>query len=236
MYSDRAMLVSSLAWIALAGWGLSRMPRRIGVMALVLMAGLNLAALQRYFNDPASRRVDYLPAWKFVQENWRPGDAVFHRDLYCYYPFKFYALQESHRTGTLKPNWVFAEPPVFPAESSPGFFRGTWRKVNSWLGSRGMGIYTGYNRDFVGTDRIQAEALPGVARIWYLNTASSAAPRLWMPQINVYRSGYSPWVPFEPETLPWLQKDFHPTGHERRGDADIYCFERNAPPGGRTNP
>lgn len=234
MYSDRAMLVCALGWLALTGMGLASVKNtKAAWLGFLLLMGLSLFSLQRYAFDPLSRRVDYKPAWTYVTQNWKVGDSIFHQDLYTYYPFKFYALQEA-RGNALRPNWIYSEPPVFLSDKTAGRFRQIWRGVNAWLKARGMGIYTGYNLDMVAGERLEREALPGVKRIWYLNTDKTAAARIWMPQINVYRHGFNNWTPFEPEKIDWLKKNFQLVNHiQVDNSVDIYVFEKRGLKGGK---
>jgi hypothetical protein len=225
MYSDRAMLVCAFAWLGLAGMGLASLPsRRMAWMGLCLLLGLSVFSLSKYYFDPLSRRVDYKPAWAHVTAHWQPGDTVFHQDLYSYYPFKFYALQEA-KGADLRPNWIYSEPPPFLSDKAAGRLRQVWRGINAWLTARGLGIYTGYNRDMVAGERLEKEALAGKRRIWYLNTEKTAAARIWMPQINVYRHGFNNWTPFEPEKLDWLKKNFQLSSQVQVENVDVYLFE-----------
>lgn len=253
MYSDRAMLVSALGWLALAGMGLSRLKGRLAWPAFILVFGLSLFSLRLYYFDSLSRRIDYLPAWKHVIEQWQPGDSIFHQNIDSYYPFKFYALQEarqplvspykdepgaalgpdSARLPGVRPNWIHTPPPAFSSSEAAGGFRKIWRQINAWLQTKGHGIYTGYNRDFIYTPRLEKEALPGVQRIWYLNTDKVGAFRIWMPQMNVFRHGYDNWIPFEPEKLGWLHHNFKLVMQQRVDDVDIYLFEKTKLAGGK---
>ncbi len=245
IYSDRAMLACAFAWLALAAVGLAGLPRRFGWLGLTLCLGFNAYAMGHYYFDPASRRVDYKPAWEYIVNHWQPGDTVFHTHIDSYYPFRFFALQEasgsqggnykelpnimlpegSTRAEGLRPNWIHSAPPPFTSNQAAGTFRKVWRGFNAWLTAHGRGLYTGYNRDLVADERLRQEALPGVSRIWYLNTDQDASAKAWMPQINVYRSGFKGWVPFVPEKMEWLTKHFRLVDHALVGETDIYLYE-----------
>jgi mannosyltransferase len=247
MYSDRAMLASGLGWLGLAGLGLSRLKPRASWLGLGCLAALELAAYQPYAMNLALARPDYKPAWNYVLEHWQSGDSLFHQHIISYYPFKFYALEEaadpgqspyhdepgaalsdsSARVPGLRPNWVVAEaPPAFTSNEGAGRIRGLWREANAWLGAHGLGIYTGYNRDMVFPPRLQQEALPGVKRIWYIQTQPQGYARMWLPQINVFETGYSDWRPFEPKKLSWLDKGFRPAGLTVVAEVEVHLFEK----------
>jgi hypothetical protein len=253
MYSDRAMLVSALCWQGLAGLGISRLPQRGAWAAWALLLAMSLFSLGHYYFDPSRQRVDYMPAWKQVTQNWKPGDSIFHQNIYSYYAFKFYAIQEARHPETSpyrdepgaalgpesarvpgqRPNWIHTPPPPFSSNEAAGRFRAAWRKVNAWLSERGMGIHTGYNRDFVYTPRLEKEALPGVKRIWYLETDRAAEFRIWMPQMNVYRHGIEHWDSFGAEDLKLAKKGFKQVSREKLADVNITLFEKIPGRGGK---
>jgi hypothetical protein len=245
LYSDRAMLFCALAWVALAAFGLSRLPAVAAWVALAFLLGLQLAALWQHYFDPSVRRPDSRPAWNYVLSKWQTGDTIFHqRDTETYYPFKFFALQEQHRgqspyqdeTGAaffegsarvkgLRPNWVYMEQPdAFNPSASAGFFRRVWRSINAWLTLHGYGIYAGFNRDQVDGLRVRSEALPGVQRIWYLSWVQDAGRRIWLPQMNGAAAGVNLVTPFDPDKIPWL-KGFKLLEEQTVGDVIVRLYE-----------
>jgi mannosyltransferase len=245
LYSDRAMLVCTAAWIALAAFGLSRLPTAMAWVGLVLLMGLNMAALGSYYTDPLSRRPDQKQAWDYVTSHWQVGDSIFHQaSTDTYYPFKFYSLQEarlpdspyhdepgaafqagSARLPGVRPNWIYQEVQDFNPKPSANLFRQVWRRINAWLGEHGMGIYAGFNRDAVNAARAQSEALPGVKRIWYLNWTPEASRRNWMTQMNGYASGFSTWSAFDVKKMPWMDQRFRLADQQQEGDVTVYLLE-----------
>lgn len=121
-----------------------------------------------------------------------------------------------------------AEMPEFTSSKAAGFFRSVWRGFNDWLGARGMRVYAGYNRDIVWGERLEKEALPGVKRVWMVNTQKGPAAKVWLPQVNAGRAGHNPWTPFDPNKAEWLKGRFHLAWSGSVGEADLWLFEAAA--------
>lgn len=247
MYSDRAMLVCAYAWIGLMGVGLARLPKAWGAALALLAFALALGQVWRYQTDPQAQRMDYL-AWDHIVSHWQTGDSIFNEDIACYYPLKYFALQEardpqspyrdepgaalfegSARVAGLRPTWIYAPPPPFPPGSSQGRLRQAWRRFNARLGAHGYGIYAGYNRDMVAGERLAKEALPGVKRIWLLTSDPAARRRMDMPQINVWRSAQATPPSLDPKDLDWLQRGFRESQKIMVGETVLYLFEAKEP-------
>jgi len=90
---DRALLPAGAAVVGLWGIALSKIPARFRAPLAAIGLPILLVALVTYYLDPTEQRAKSDPMITIVENNWQPGDAVYHTHLASLISFDYYIPQ-----------------------------------------------------------------------------------------------------------------------------------------------
>jgi hypothetical protein len=228
-YNDRAMLISGISWILLAGLGALCLDKPLRAIMLGLLIFSQAAALFDYQERPEARRVDYSQPWNLVSSQWQEGDVIMHAYFESGLPFKYYAAREVETKARpeSRPNYVHQAGALsaFPPNAKAEGIRGLWRKLNAWLGAHGMGLYAGLDPIFVDGPSLDA-AVKDARRIWYVVASDQAVRRQMMPIPNGFRGGQAVGRSFDFANETWMAGKFKYAANYGDDEVRTYLYER----------